>query len=202
MPVAARRTNPPGIPMRVAGPDIIEFVTDPQLLGLSVSPAQETLLRAIYGLPLSDHQTALWHLCTNRSEYPGRPFSETNVLGGARGGKDSRIAAPMVCYEAVLGGHDQQVAKGERAVIPLVAQDARASKIAFAYIRDYLTSSPMLRSQVDDVLTAEILLTNGVSIQCFPSTLRSLRGWSIPAAATSARRRPTWQAQRRRSTTR
>ena len=34
-------------------PDIIEFVTDPQLLNLTLSEAQETLLRAIYGLPLS-----------------------------------------------------------------------------------------------------------------------------------------------------
>jgi hypothetical protein len=30
-------------------PSIIEFVTDPQLLGLSISPAQETLLRSITG---------------------------------------------------------------------------------------------------------------------------------------------------------
>ena len=34
-------------------PSIIEFTTDPQLLGLSLSDAQETLLRSIYGLPLS-----------------------------------------------------------------------------------------------------------------------------------------------------
>jgi hypothetical protein len=33
-------------------PSIVEFVTDPQLLGLTLSPAQETLLRAIYGLAL------------------------------------------------------------------------------------------------------------------------------------------------------
>jgi hypothetical protein len=32
-------------------PSIVEFVTDPQLLGLSVSPAQRTLLKSIYGLP-------------------------------------------------------------------------------------------------------------------------------------------------------
>lgn len=30
-------------------PDIVEFVADPQLLGLTPSEAQETLLRAIYG---------------------------------------------------------------------------------------------------------------------------------------------------------
>jgi hypothetical protein len=30
-------------------PTIIDFTTDPQVLGISLSPAQETLQRAIYG---------------------------------------------------------------------------------------------------------------------------------------------------------
>jgi hypothetical protein len=65
-------------------------------------------------------------------------------------------------------------------VIPLVAQDQRATKIAFGYIRDYMTRSALLASLVEEVLAAEIVLTNGVTIACFPCTLRSLRGWSIP----------------------
>jgi uncharacterized protein YwbE len=53
-------------------------------------------------------------------------------------------------YEAVLGGHEHQLPKGERAIIPLVAaQDQRATKIAFGYIRDYLARSPMLMSEVE-----------------------------------------------------
>ncbi len=167
--------------MRTSIPNIIEFVTDPQFLGLSVSPAQETLLRAIYGLPLTREQSDLWQQCTGRTHYPAHPFSEVTILAGARAGKDSRIAAPIVCYEALLGGHERQVAKGERGVIPLVAQDQRATKIAFDYIREYLMSSPILKSEVADVLSSEVTLANGLSISCFPSTLRSLRGWSIPA---------------------
>lgn len=41
--------------------------------------------------------------------------------------------------------------------------------------------SPVLKSQVADVLSSEVTLATGLSISCFPSTLRSLRGWSIPA---------------------
>src|SRR5206468_2522934 len=44
-----RETSPRPRPRRVV-PDIIEFSCDPQLLGLSNSPAQETLLKTIYGL--------------------------------------------------------------------------------------------------------------------------------------------------------
>jgi hypothetical protein len=162
-------------------PSIIDFVTDPQLLGLSLSPAQETLLRAIYGLPLDADQLDLYRLCTGRESYVGEPFSEVTVIAGARSGKDSRIAAPTVCYEALFGGHEGHLARGERGVIPLVAQDQRATKIAFGYIREYMTRSPLLASLVEDILAQEITLTNRLTISCFPCTLRSLRGWSIPA---------------------
>jgi hypothetical protein len=164
-------------------PTVVEFVTDPQLLGLTISPAQETLLRVIYGLPLvTDEQRALFRDCTGRTTYrEGHAFPEATVLSGARGGKDSRIAAPIVCYQAVFGGHERYLHKGERGIIPLVAQDARGARIAFGYIKDYLTKSPMLASMVaDEPLASEITLTNGLTVTCFPCTLRSLRGWSMP----------------------
>ena len=161
-------------------PTIVEFVTDPQLLGLTLSDAQETLLRAIYGLPLIDGQLDLWRTCTGRETYPGKPFSEVTVIAGARAGKDSRIAAPVVLYEAIFGGHDRHLSKGERGMVPLVAQDRRATAIAFGYIREYLERSPLLSGMVANTLTSEIELTNGITVACFPSTLRSLRGWSIP----------------------
>src|SRR5262245_918962 len=94
-------------------PDIVTFVTDPRFLDLRISVAQETLLRGIYGEPLVDEeQQDIWRLCTAR-EYPAHPFSEVTVISGARSGKDSRIAAPIVLYEAFFGGHEHRVAKGE-----------------------------------------------------------------------------------------
>lgn len=161
--------------------NIIDFVTDPQLLGLSISPAQQTLLRSIYGLPLDEEQLDLWHRCTGRDTYPQRPFAEVTVIAGARAGKDSRIAAPIVCFEALFGGHEKHLAKGERGVIPLIAQDGRATRIAFGYIRDYLTTSKLLESRVVDVKAQEIALDNRISINCFPCTLASTRGFSCPA---------------------
>ena len=162
-------------------PNIIEFVTDTQFLGLSISEAQETLLRTIYGLPLSKTQLALFRECTGRDAPPSHGFSEVTVLAGARGGKDSRIAAPIACFEAVFGGHEKRLTRGERAVIPIVAQDHRATKIAFGYVRSYMTGSALLRSMVETELAQEIRLTNRVELVCFPSTMASLRGWSVPA---------------------
>jgi hypothetical protein len=164
-------------------PSIIEFITDPQGLGLTLSLAQEVLLRAIYGLPLhlADHLD-LWRLCTGRETYREQSFGEVTVIAGARSGKDSRIAAPMVAYEAAYGGHEAHLARGERGVIPLVAQDQRATRVAFTYVRDYVTGSPALRELLEDEpLALELRLANRLGVVCFPCTLRSLRGFSVPA---------------------
>jgi hypothetical protein len=113
-------------------PTILDFVTDPQLLNLTISPAQRTLLKSFYGLPLTKDELAIWSQCTGRVTYSGRPFREMTVIAGARGGKDSRVLAPVLCYEAVFGGHESFLAKGEYGMIPLVAQDQRATRIASA----------------------------------------------------------------------
>jgi hypothetical protein len=159
--------------------DITAFVKDG--LGLELSPAQETLLRSIYALPLSPPQLEIYRQCTGRTNPPQKPFSEVTVIAGARAGKDSRIAGPVALYEAIFGGHAEQLARGERGIIPIVAADARGTKIAFGYLKGYLTSSPILSTMIEEVYAAEIALTNRISIVCFPCVGKSLRGWSIPA---------------------
>src|SRR5262245_59314578 len=160
---------------------IVDFVTDPQLLGLSISDPQLVLLSAIYGLPLSKYQKGIFTECTGREGYPRHGFSEATIIAGARAGKDSRIACPIAAYEACFGSHERRLGRGERATIPLIAQDQRATRIAFGYLRSYFTESRLLSSMLDDdPYTNEIRLNNRVTISCFPSTLASLRGWSIP----------------------
>jgi hypothetical protein len=116
--------------------DVITFATDPIWLGLQISQAQETLLRTIYGLPLvNQEQVDLFHQCTGLQKYPGHPFAEVTVICGAGSGKDSRIAATVVLYEAFFGGHHKRLADGEIGVIPLIAQDQRSTEIAYSYIK-------------------------------------------------------------------
>ena len=84
-------------------PSIIEFTTDPQLLGLSLSPAQTTLLKSIYGLSLNAEESDIYRQCTGPRRYPGTPVREATVIAGGRGGKDSRCATPVLSYEATFG---------------------------------------------------------------------------------------------------
>jgi hypothetical protein len=102
-------------------------------------------------------------------------------VAGARSGKDSRIAAPAILYEALWGGHAERLHKGERGVLALVASDRDQTKVAFTYCRDYLLESPYLRTMVaGEPLRDEIVLTNGLRIVTFPCSQKSLRAWSIP----------------------
>src|SRR6266404_4268949 len=169
---------------RRSGPDIIEFVTDRNLLNLSLSAAQETLLRAAYGLSLTKEQRQIYQACTGRSTYhTGHAFPELTVVAGARSGKDSRVAAPIVCYEAYFGGHAERLHKGEKAVCALVAQDRDAAGVAFSYIKSYVMGSPYLRAEVpEEPLTNELQLASGIRILTFPCSLKSLRAYSIPVA--------------------
>src|SRR5262249_42837818 len=111
-------------------PTIVEFATDPQLLNLSLSRAQEACLRATYALPLTGDLVDLYQACTGRPSPPSMPPGEVTVIAGARAGKDSRLLAPVIAYEAVFGDHERHLHRGERAMIPLIAQDARATAIS------------------------------------------------------------------------
>ena len=73
----------------------------------------------------------IWRQCTGREQYQKHRFSEATIICGARSGKDSRIATPTAAFEAALGDHEKFLTKGERAVIPLVAQDLRGFQDRF-----------------------------------------------------------------------
>jgi hypothetical protein len=170
--------------MGFTDPNIVEFVTDPQLLNLTVSVAQETLLRAMYGLPLTTQdQRDAWQVCSGGRRYrEGHRPAEVSVISGARGGKGSRIEAPPLCYEATFGHHERHLGRGERGTIPLVSQDSRANAVMRGYVFDYMRHSPVLSTLIEDERRDELALSNRMSVVCFPNTAGSLRAWSIPAA--------------------
>lgn len=166
-------------------PSRYEFLVDPQLLGrprAQVSLAQRTALKTFDGEPLTPEELETYHACTGRERYPGVPFPEMTMIAGARSGKDSVIAAPSVLYEAVFAGHERHLTRGEHGTCVLVAQDQRATRVAYSYIRAYATGSPLVRRLVEEEREAELRFSNGMRIVCFASTAKSIRGFSIPAA--------------------
>lgn len=164
-------------------PTITEFVEGKDWLNLSVSVAQRTLNKSIYGDPLTDEEHAIFTQCTGRQHYPGVAFEKAVVVAGARSGKDSRIACPIAVYEAVFGNHEAEAGKGEILMIPIVAPGEQSGAIAYGYISEYFLQNLLLRQMLaEPPREAQIRLTNGVRIKIFTCVPRALRGWSFPAA--------------------
>ncbi len=169
---------------RMDCPDIDTFVTDRRYLGNSIgekiSLPQRVLLRGCYGMRLTKAELGVWAEATQRA-YPGIEFQEVTVVAGSRAGKDSRFLAVVVLYEAIYGAFTVNI--GESAVIPVVAQDAKAAQIAWRLMRDYLKASPELARELVREKRDSLLLRNGVEIRVFPCTSKAIYGYSIPCGA-------------------
>lgn len=70
------------------GPDIIQAIKDPRLIGDTISPGQEMALRGMYGLPLPTEKidTKVFHLvtcpsCKGKRERNGKPCKRCRTLG-------------------------------------------------------------------------------------------------------------------------
>lgn len=162
-------------------PSIIDFVVDPQLIGdPELSLGQEAFLRALYGLPLSEEQAAIFRNCTGADYAVPRRYQEAAALCGRRSGKTRKLLSRIAIYEAVLGGHERHLARGERGISLIVAQTFRAAKnLAFKAIESDLTGSPLLRSTVAEIRADEIDLTNGITIAVYPTSFRAFRGLTL-----------------------
>lgn len=160
---------------------IIDFIKDPQLIGdPELSQGQEAFLRALYGFPLSEEQAAIFRECTGADYTIPRQHSEAAALCGRRSGKTRKLLSRIAIYEAVLGGHERHLTRGERGVSLIVAQSFRAGKnLAFKAIEADLTGSPLLRSMVAEIRADEIDLTNGITIAVYPPSFRAFRGLTL-----------------------
>src|SRR3984893_1440706 len=160
--------------------NIIEFIMHPELLNdQSLSVAQQAFLKATYGLPLNSEEREIYQRATGRSDIVPAEQNEVTLIAGRRGGKTSKIGAPIALYEAF---RDHHLARGDRGYVMLIAPTKSQAKIAMRFIRAYLKSSPLLKRYVTRALTDEIELSNGVSIACYPCSYIAVRGVSVVCA--------------------
>jgi hypothetical protein len=173
--------------------DIVDALADPKLFGalpafrdLSTWRAWVVFLAVVYGVALSTLQRVgvaeEEALCIFR-EHTGRTaprpggYPEAALIVGVQSGKTqvSAIAGVLEAARAVLAG--------QRGVyVPLVAQDLRsATRALFAYAREAVQASPVLRAAVVRETSSVIEFTGGVTLGVYPCRPHSLRG--IRAAA-------------------
>lgn len=142
-------------------------------------------LRALYGLPIRSRAgRELVELCTGREpdELPENGFQTALLLVGRRSGK-SRISAVVGAYEAVLGGHEKRLAKGETGVLPIISPSRYQSGIVWNYLNGIFETPILGQEVVDKRETEKILkLRNGIEIRILTGDWRTVRGPSIVCA--------------------
>lgn len=169
--------------------NIIEALDDDQLLGGYLGPGAwapwRTVLRALYGLPVtSERGRDLIRQCTGRDpdKLPANGFQHAVVLVGRRSGKSRCLAACTAVFEAVLAGHEERLAAGERGVVPVIAPSKYQARVIEDYVRAAL-NTPILRHEVlSDTREGGIELNNRSRIQILAGDWRTIRGYTLQAA--------------------
>ena len=170
-------------PEEMQAMDIITFAVD--VLGLSFAerPAQEVLLRAFYGLPLSDAQIEIYkQITTNQSIFEA---SVEKVEGcfvlGARSGKSTAIASVIALYESICRGHiwRRYLNEGEIGYAIITAtRQAQAEAIIQASCTRLLENSKAAY-MIKESLQGSLLLQNDLCISSFPCNSTAARGLPI-----------------------
>jgi hypothetical protein len=162
--------------------DIITAIRDQRLINdREISPAQEALLRSIYGLPFADDaQLAIFRAATGRAEFEYTPqiFRDVSVLAGRRSGKTTKICANLAVYEACIASHPIPI--GERAVVCVIAPTEKQARITFAIIRGKIERSPTLASLIANTRAGQseslIELSNSIDISVAAAHSKHVRG--------------------------
>ena len=162
----------PRIPLRRA-------LEDKELLGSCLGGdswhAWRSLLLAANGEPLKQDELTTFQRFTGRTAPPEGRVDEFWCVIGRRGGK-SRAMTVLSAYLAGLCDHSDSLARGEKGLLLLIAQDKRAAKISLDYIEGAFQSRPLLSQLVKERKRDELELTNGIIIEVRAPTLRGVRG--------------------------
>lgn len=160
--------------------DIIQFAED--ILGLSFDdrPAQKVILKALYGLPLTDDELEIYSVLTKGEKYVARERSEAVLVLGARSGK-SFLSAVIACYEAIVNAEKwrRYLNPGEVGYILIVATRLLQSQqiIGAAVLR--MLNNSKVSHYIDEAIATEIKLTNDLTIMSMPCNSTSGRGLPI-----------------------
>jgi hypothetical protein len=157
---------------------------DGRLLGASLGPVATWLtwfvvLKAAFALSLTDDERKLFAAVAGDRRPPRSRTRELWCLVGRRGGK-SRIAALVATYIALFT--KPRLAPGETGVVLVLAASAEQAQVVFGYAKAALTSSPVLRREIDSVTRTEIRLKNGTTICVVANSYRTTRGRTVIAA--------------------
>lgn len=138
-------------------------------------------LAALFALPMSPEQRAIYQACTGRSAPPSAPAKEAWLICGRRAGK-SFILALCAVFLAAFCEWRQYLAPGEVGTVMVIASDRKQARVILRYIRGLLTGVPMLAKMIERETAEAFDLSNSIVIEVATASFRSVRGYTVVAA--------------------
>lgn len=166
--------------------NLLQATSDPMLFARwfkdrATWDAWLAFIAALFGLPMTPEQLAIYQRCTGRAEPPTEASAEGVLVVGRRGGK-SFVLALIGVFLAAFRDYRPYLQPGERATILIIAADRRQARVIFRYVRALLTLVPMLARLVERQTADAFDLTSSVSIEVGTASFRTTRGYAIAAA--------------------
>jgi hypothetical protein len=143
--------------------------------------AWRAFLAALFALPMTPEQLAIYKQHTGRSSPPTTPHLEAWLVCGRRAGKSFTLALVAV-FLATFKDWRPYLGPGEVGTIAVVCQDRKQSRTIMRFALGLLKSVPMLKRQVENVTRESIELRNAIVIEVHTASFRSTRGYTIVAA--------------------
>ena len=143
--------------------------------------AWRAFLAALFALPMTAEQRALYQQCTGRKEPPSSATNEAWLVCGRRAGK-SFILALVATFLATFRDYRPYLTPGERATILVIATDRKQARTIFRYIRGLMTLVPMLARMIERETATGFDLDNSVTIEIGVASFKSVRGLTLVAA--------------------
>jgi hypothetical protein len=162
---------------------LLDALDDLALFGSAFPDAESweawrAFLAAVFGLPMTEEQAALYRRHTGRHTPPTSPAREVWAICGRRAGK-SRIASLLAVFVAAFRDYTGLLAPGEKATVAVIAADRQQARVVFRYIVGLLNAVPMLRALVVRQTANAIELRGDVVIEVHTCSYRSTRGYSF-----------------------
>jgi len=164
---------------------ILDACADPNLFAQWFKRGDWTawfaFLAALFGLPMSAEQLAIYRKCTQRLEPPSTPSNEAWLVIGRRGGKSFMLALIAV-FLACFRDYREYLQPGERGTILVIATDRKQARAILRYVRGLLTRIPMLARMIERETAESFDLNNSVTIEVATASFKTTRGYTIVAA--------------------
>ena len=165
--------------------NIIQAINDPQVFAPHFRGSTWSnwlvFLAALFGLPLTPEQSAIYTRFTGRTTPPTSPLQEAWLVVGRRGGK-SFILAVIATFLACFKDWRPLLGPGEVGTIMIIARDRRQARVIKRFITGLLRSVPMLAQTIESETQEIIELRNSVNIEIHTASFRSTRGYTIITA--------------------